>query len=72
MQEIQKWHEVRKNLKPGDIFLIVVDTSSRNSRTIGRITKTLPDKKGHVHRVLVRTKSNILERPNNNLCLLQE
>ncbi|KAI2646060.1 Transposon Tf2-9 polyprotein [Labeo rohita] len=72
MQERQKWHKVRKNLKLGDIVLIVDDTSPRNSWPVGRIIKTLPDKRGHVRRVLVKTKSNILERPINKLCLLQE
>ncbi|KAL0150776.1 hypothetical protein M9458_053934, partial [Cirrhinus mrigala] len=52
MKERQKWHKLRKNLKSGDMVLIVDDTSPRNSWPVGRITKTLPDKRGYVHRVL--------------------
>lgn len=72
MQERQKWNVVRKNLKPDDIVLIMDDTSPRNSWLMGRIIETIPDSRGHVRRVKIRTRNNILERPITKLCLLLE
>ena len=72
MQERQKWNVARKNLKPDDLVLIVDETSPRNSWPMGRVTETIPDSRGHVRRVKVKTKSNILERPITKLCLLLE
>ena len=39
---------------------------------MGRVTETIPDSRGHVRRVKVRTKSNVLERPITKLCFLLE
>ena len=39
---------------------------------MGRIIDTIPDKKGIVRRVRVKTKSTILQRPVTKLCLLLE
>ena len=64
--------QVRKNLKPDDLVLIVDETSPRSSWLMGRVTETIPDSRGHVRRVKVRTKSNVLERPITKLCLLLE
>lgn len=72
MQERQKWNVVRKNLKPDDIVLIMDEASPRNSWLMGRIIETMPDSRGHVRRVKIRTRSNILERPITKLCLLLE
>lgn len=70
-------NEVRKNLMPGDIVPVIDDISPRSSWPIGQITETLPGSRGCVGRILVKTKSNILERRTNKLllvllCLLQE
>ena len=71
-QERQKWSQVRQNLKPGDVVMIVDDSAPRNSWLLGRVTQTIPDSKGLVRRVLVKTKTNILERPVDKLCLVCE
>ena len=63
MQERQKWNKVQRNLKPGDIVLIVDESSPRNSWPMGRITDTFPDKKGYVRRVKVKTQNGTLDRP---------
>ncbi len=58
MQERQKWNVIKKNLKQGDIVLIIDDTAPRNSWPMGRIVNIFPDKKGIVRRVQVKTKSS--------------
>ena len=72
MQERQKWNMVKRNLKPGDLVLIMDETSPRNSWPKGRITEVISDSRGHVRRVKLRTGSKRLERPITKLCLLLE
>lgn len=51
----------------------VVDSSTpRNSWLMGKVVETLPDSSGTVRRAKIKTKTSILERPVNKLCLLQE
>ena len=72
LQERQKWSQVKRNLAPDDVVLIVDDSAPRNSWNMGRVLKTIPDKNGLVRRVLIKTKTNTLERPIDKLCLLCE
>ncbi len=72
MQERQKWNVIKKNLKQGDIVLIIDDTAPRNSWPMGRIVNIFPDKKGIVRQVQVKTKSSTVERPITKLCLLMD
>lgn len=72
MQERQKWNEVKDNLKPGDIVLIIDENSPRNSWPMGRITDTFPDKEGQVRSVKIKTQNGLLERPITKLCFLKD
>ncbi|KAJ8367386.1 hypothetical protein AAFF_G00320130 [Aldrovandia affinis] len=72
MQERNKWNNPKRNFSPGDLVIIVDDTAPRNSWLMGRILKTLPDAKGFVRSVQVKTKTNVLQRPISKLCLLIE
>lgn len=72
LHERQKWFNATRNLKPGDVVLIVDDSAPRGSWLMGKVKKAICDSKGHVRRVLVKTKSNVLERPVDKLCLLLE
>lgn len=72
LQERQKWLNVKRNLKPGDVVLIVDDSAPRGSWLMGKVEKTICDAKGLVRRVSVKTKSSVLERPVDKLCLLLE
>ncbi|KAL3975057.1 hypothetical protein ACER0C_023683 [Sarotherodon galilaeus] len=72
LQERQKWLKPRRNFMVGDLVLLVDSSSPRNSWLMGRVVETLPDSSGIVRRLKVKTKSNILERPVNKLCLLEE
>lgn len=58
LQERQKWTQASQNLIPGDVVMIVDDSAPRNSWVLGRVIQTMPDAKGLVRRVLVKTKSN--------------
>lgn len=72
LQERQKWSRPRRNCMAGDVVLLVDSSSPRNSWLMGRVVETLPDSSGMVRRVKIKTKTNILERPVNKLCLLEE
>lgn len=63
---------MRENLTPRDVLMIVDDTAPRNSWVLGRVIQTVPDTKGLVRRMLIRTMTNILERPVDKLCLVCE
>ena len=68
LQERQRWPTPGRNFCVCDVD----DTSPRNSWPLGIILETLPDKKGLVRQVKVKTKTNKLCRPITKLCLLQE
>ncbi len=59
-------------MESGDLVVIFDDMAPRNSWVLGRILKTLPGSKGLVRSVIVKTKTNVLQRPANELCLLLE
>ena len=66
LQIRQKWLRKRRNLT------VSTDNSPCNTWPLGRVLNVRSDKKGIVRRVTVRTKSGILERPVDKLCLLLE
>ena len=72
LQRRQRWLQPSRNLEVGDVVLIVDETSPRNSWLMGRVTKTWPDRNGHVRQVDVQTKTTTLRRPISKLCLLLE
>lgn len=72
LQKRQKWNRPACNFIPGDVVLIVDESSPRGSWLMGRIVKTVEDEHGVVRKVRVKTKMNELERPITKLCLLQE
>ncbi len=60
-----------RNVSEGDIVLIA-DNSPRSSWTLGRVLSVMKDKKGQVRIVKVKTKTNVLERPVDKLCIIIE
>ena len=72
MQERHKWNKIKRNFTAGDIVVIIDDNAPRNSWLLGRVVKALPGAKGLVRSVLVKTKTNIIQRPIMTLCLLDE
>lgn len=72
LQERRKWNTKWRNFTTGDVVLIVDSQAPRNSWPMGRIIKTMPDSRGFVWRVLLKTKTKELERPVDKICLLLE
>ena len=72
LQERQKWHEVKRNIKIGDVVLIVDSNAPRNSWPMGVIVETMPDSLGLVRQVKEKTVTNILVRPIDKLCVILE
>ncbi|XP_028269841.1 uncharacterized protein LOC114441235 [Parambassis ranga] len=72
LQKRVKWLHTKRSLCPNDLVIIVDDAAPRSSWLLGRVIKTLPGSKGLVRSVLVKTKSNIIQRPIDRLCLLSE
>ncbi|XP_055584746.1 uncharacterized protein LOC129737610 [Uranotaenia lowii] len=64
-----KWFDAVKPLEQGDI-VIILDETSRNSWTKGRVVKTFPGADGQVRRALVQTNTGIFERPTVRLAVL--
>lgn len=72
LQERQKWTKIKRNFIPGDIVLVVDDSAPRNSWIIGKITEVVPDRRGLVRQVWIKTQTNRICRPVTKICLLQE
>ena len=72
IQERQRWSAKKRSFAPGDIVVVVDPTAPRGSWLMGRILDIMPDARGLVRSVRLKTKSNILERPITKICLLQE
>lgn len=66
------WFGVKRNFLTGNIVLIVDDSAPCNSWLTGRIVQTIPDRKGLVRQVRIRTKTSYLDRPITKIFLLQE
>jgi hypothetical protein len=72
LQRRQKWMNPRRNFVPGDVVLLVDETSPRSSWPLGRILRVKPNTKdGYVRRVILKTKSTVLERPVDKIVLLE-
>lgn len=72
LQEWQRWQRTSRNFTPGDVVLLVDDFARRNSWVMGRVIESIPDKKGLVRQVHIKTKTSVLDRPITKLCLLLE
>ena len=72
LQARQKWILPRRNLKEGDMVLVVDNTLPRSRWLLGRVTKTLPGRDGYVRTAQVKTRNSTLCRPISKLCLLEE
>ena len=72
LQERQKWARSTANFEVGDVVLVVDENSPRNSWPLGRIQEVKPNKgDGLVRRVVLKTKTSVLERPINKIVLLE-
>ena len=71
LQERQKWVEPKRNVSKNDIVLIV-ENSSRNSWSQGRIIDVKHDKYGLARIASVKTQTTTLDRPIHKLCMIME
>ena len=71
LQERNKWQKPRRNFQEGDVVLLV-DSSPRNTWSLGRIIEIYPDRKGLVRSVKVRPNTGTYHRPVHKLCLIVE
>tara|TARA_B110000881_G_scaffold142907_1_gene126249 strand:- start:157 stop:5301 length:5145 start_codon:yes stop_codon:yes gene_type:complete len=72
LNERQKWLQPRRNARVGDLVLVMNESTPRNVWPMGKIIETMPASDGFVRQVRVRTKTSILRRPIDKLCLLLE
>lgn len=72
LQERQKWTRMRRDFTVGGIVMVVDSTAPRGSWVLGRVEEVLPDSKGLVRTVKIRTKTGVYERPVTKLCMLLE
>jgi hypothetical protein len=71
LQARQKWTKQNRNMKVGDILLLV-DNTPRNAWNMGRIIQVIKDKDNVARVVKVKTENTTLTRPITKLCLLVE
>ena len=67
----QKWIRPKRNVKPGDLVLVVDSNTPRSAWPLARVIKTFPGRDGHVRNCEVRTGHNVFERPIQKLVLLE-
>lgn len=72
LQERQKWQNTRQNFVPGNLVIIVDEAAPRNLWLTGRVVQAVPDKRGFVRQVRIKTRTSCLDRPITKVCLLQE
>ncbi|XP_072022069.1 uncharacterized protein [Amphiura filiformis] len=72
LQQRQRWIHPQRNAKVGDVVMVVNESTPRNVWPLGRVIETLPASDGLVRRVRVKTRTSILTRPIDKLCLLLE
>ena len=71
LQTRNKWNIQRRNLKIGDIVLLIDDDIPRNRWLLGRVLEVFKGSDGNVRTVKVKTGQTTLIRPINKLCLLE-
>ena len=71
LQSRQKWLSVRRNLKKGDLVLMVDECQNRGFWNLALVDKVYPSSDGLVRSVAVKTAKKSFDRPANKLVLLE-
>ena len=71
LQARQKWTTHKRNLKAGDLVLIVDERVPRGMWPLGQVIKTIADKDGDVRSAEVKTAEGYKYRPVTKLCFLE-
>jgi hypothetical protein len=73
LQERSKWQLQQRNLKVGDLVVLVVDDDKvRGHWPMGLVTQVFPGDDGCVRVVEIKRGDHLLKRPIDKLCLLEE
>ncbi|XP_064116596.1 uncharacterized protein LOC135222440 [Macrobrachium nipponense] len=70
LQQRPKWNKQQRNTREGDIVLLKDENTPRLHWPLARVTEVLPDSRGVVRSVKLRTQSSELHRPVTKLVLL--
>ena len=71
LQIRHKWSSVCRDMKEGDLVLIVDENIPRRQWRLGRVVLVHRAKDGHVRSAVIKTRSGHLTRPISKLCLLE-
>ena len=71
LQTRNKWCQTRKNLKIGDIVLLVDYNAPRGYWPLAQVINVFPGSDGLVRKVRVRTQSSVFDRPISKCVLLE-
>ena len=69
--QMPKWCEDQRNLKIGDIVILIDEKNPRGTCPLGKVIETFAAEDGVVRSVVVQTRGTELKRPSHNLCLLE-
>ena len=73
LMERKKWHREERDLRAGDVVLIVDDASPRGFWPLARVTDVFPSTDGRVRSVEVRTAGGrTYRRPVTKVCFIEE
>ena len=62
LQQRQKWHAIKSDMKVGDLVLVMDKDYSRGKWPLGRVIQVLPSKDGLVRTADVKTTSTVVTR----------
>ena len=66
-----KWHREQRNVRVGDVVLVVDKLQHREHWPLARVTAVYPGDDGLVRSVEVKTAAGTFRRPIHRLCLLE-
>ena len=72
LQKRNKWFESRRNLKVGDLVLLVDENTPRYLWPLGVVVEVCEGRDGLVRSVKVKTRSTVLVRPITKVVLIEE
>ena len=71
LTERRKWRNEARNVREGDLVLVVDEKSTRGCWPLAGVIRVFPGDDGRVRAAEVRTKSGVYTRPAVKLCLLE-
>ena len=71
LTERRKWFRPERNIRTGDVVIIVDDNSPRGKWPLGRVVRVMPGPDGIIRTAAVKTSTGEYTRPVAKLCLLE-